>query len=353
MLKNINKIYLQKSKKFIFIILLLNLIATISIAENVTNSAVVYMYHRFGEPDNPSTNISLEQFKKQLEELSKPKYNVVKLEYIIDSIITQTQLPTNTIAISIDDGHNSIIKKAWPLLKEYNFPVTLFISTDSIDSKYKNYLTWDQIRTLKKEGADIGAHTKTHPHLHTMSVSEIKEEIEYSNKRYLSELGEMPKLFAYPFGEANSQVIKIIQDYKFKAAFGQHSGVINETSDLNYLPRFSINEKYGSIDRIKFSGNAKGLGIYDLTPIDPEFSENPPFIGFSLLDKSLSKSLNCFIFDGSGNIESEIYNFEERIEIRLQRKIKEGRVRMNCTAKDNQNNWRWFGHQFIMPNYLD
>ena len=52
-------------------------------------------------------------------------------------------------------------------------------------------------------------------------------------------------------------------------------------------------------------------------------------------------------------LNTDIYKFEERIEIRLKRKLKSGRVRMNCTAKGIDGFWRWFGHQFIMPKYLD
>ena len=322
-------------------------------ANNVKNSAVVYMYHRFGEPDYPSTNITLDQFQKHLQEFDKQEYNVLSLEFIIDSIITETPLPENTVAISIDDGDKSILTKAWPLIKKYGYPVTIFIATEPIDAKYNNYLTWDEIRLLKKEGADIGAHTRTHPHMHKLTTEEIKNEIEHSNKRFLNELNEVPKLFAYPFGEANENVINIIKDYGFKASFGQHSGIINETSDFNYLPRFSLNEKYGDIERVKFSSKAKGMGVYDLIPKNQEFSENPPFIGLSLLDKNLSSSINCFIFDSDGNIETDLYKFEERIEIRLKRKLKGGRVRMNCTARGNDGFWRWFGHQFIMPQYLD
>ena len=73
---------------------------------------------------------------------------------------------------------------------------------------------------------------------------------------------------------------------------------------------------------------------------------NPPFIGFSLLDEKLSINLNCFIFDNKGLVEHDLYKFNERIEIRLQRKLSKGRSRLNCTAKDKNNIWRWFGHQF-------
>ena len=123
-------------------------------------------------------------------------------------------------------------------------------------------------------------------------------------------------------------------------------GIINETSNMYYLPRFSLNEKYGEIERVKFAASSKGLGVYDFIPSNPTIDENPPFIGFSLLDEKLTRSLNCFIFDMNGQVEREIYKFNERIEIRLSRELSKGRSRMNCTAKDSDGNWRWFGHQF-------
>ena len=59
------------------------------------------MYHRFGESDYPSTNITLEQFQSHLEEFKTQDYNVLPLEFIVDSILTESALPNNTIAISI------------------------------------------------------------------------------------------------------------------------------------------------------------------------------------------------------------------------------------------------------------
>ena len=220
------------------------------------------------------------------------------------------------------------------------------MTTGTIARNNKSYLNWDQIRKLKEEGVMIGAHSHTHAHMPDLEIQEVKEEIELSNKIFLKELGEIPSLFAFPYGEASSEIIKLIKDYKFKVAFGQHSGIINETSNMYYLPRFSLNEKYGEIDRVIFAASSKGLGVYDFIPTNPTITENPPFIGFSLLDEKLSSSLNCFIFDMKGQIEREIYKFNERVEIRLNRELSKGRSRINCTAKDVMGNWRWFGHQF-------
>ena len=339
--------YLNLKKKLPFFLLVFFILLCNSIqANNIKNSAVVFMYHKFGNPIHPSTNISMEQFNKHLIEFSNAKYNVKSLEFIVDTIINDGKLPNNTIGISVDDADRSFLTKAWPLLKKNGFPVTLFVTTNTIVKGNKNYLDWDEIRQLKSDGVEIGAHSHTHSHLANKSIEELKDEIERMNRIFLRELGEIPTLFAYPYGETDEKIFELLKDYNFKVAFGQHSGVINETSNLHYLPRFSLNEKYGGIDRVKFAANTLGLGIYDLTPTNPNIFENPPFIGFSLLDQKLSNNINCFIFDKKGEVKNELFKFNERIEIRLLRELSNGRTRLNCTSKDKENNWRWFGYQF-------
>ena len=317
-------------------------------ANNIKNSAVTFMYHKFGISKYPTTNITLDQFDKHLEEFSKPKYNVKSLDYILDTIINDGDLPNNTIGISVDDADRSFLTAAWPRLKEKGFPVTLFVTTSTIVENNKNYLNWNEIRQLKAEGVVIGAHSHTHEHLADYTLEELQKEIEKSNKIFLKEIGKIPNLYAYPYGEADEKIFDLLKKYKYKAAFGQHSGAINETSNLYYLPRFSLNERYGEIDRVKFTANVLGLGVYDLIPTNPHIIENPPYIGFSLLDQLLTQTIECFMFDNSGQVENELFKFNERIEIRLLRKLNKGRSRLNCTARDKNNNWRWFGHQFVI-----
>jgi peptidoglycan/xylan/chitin deacetylase (PgdA/CDA1 family) len=319
-----------------------------SYASNIKNSAVVFMYHKFGVSKYPSTSVKIEQFDEHLKEFSKSKYSVESVEFIIDTIINDGDLPKNTIGISIDDADKSFYEVGWPKFREMGFPVTLFVNTSTIHENNKNYLNWDQIRELVNEGVSIGAHSHSHYHMSDLSIEEVRDEIEISNNIFLKELGSIPPLFAFPYGEANEEIINLLKEYKFKVAFGQHSGVINETSNLYYLPRFSLNERYAEIDRVKFAANAKGLGIYDFIPTDPTISENPPYIGFSLLDEKLVPSIDCFVFDSKGQVEKELFKFNERIEIRLKRKLTEGRSRVNCTAKGSDNQWRWFGHQFYL-----
>ena len=306
------------------------------------------MYHKFGISKYPSTSVTLDQLDSHIKELKKNKYNIKSLDFIINTIINDGQLPENVIGISIDDADRSFLNIAWPKFKKNNIPVTLFVSTSTITKNSKSYLSWDEIRKLKNEGVTIGSHSHNHSHMPDLSTKEIIKEIETSNKIFLKEIGRVPTLFAYPYGESDNRIINELKKYKFKIAFGQHSGVINETSNNYYLPRFSLNEKYGTVERFTFAASSRGLGVYDFIPIDPTLSENPPYIGFSLLDEKLVPSLDCFVFDSNGTVDKELFKFNERIEIRLKRKLTSGRSRINCTAKDIKGNWRWFGHQFYL-----
>ena len=108
-------------KFYIALIFIILTYSNISHANNVKNSAVVFMYHKFDVPKYPSTNIRPEQFEEHLNEFSKTKYNVLPLEYIIDTIINDGDLPNNTIGLTVDDADKSFLTYAWPKLKEKNF----------------------------------------------------------------------------------------------------------------------------------------------------------------------------------------------------------------------------------------
>ena len=130
-------------KKICFLIcIIFNLLFVNStiLANNIKNSAVVFMYHKFNTPKYPSTNITADQFEDHLEEFTKDKYNILSLEYIVDTIINDGELPNNTIGISIDDADKSFLDYAWPKFKENNIPVTLFVNTSTIRNISKNYL---------------------------------------------------------------------------------------------------------------------------------------------------------------------------------------------------------------------
>ena len=310
------------------------------------NYANILMYHRFGETTHPSTNIKLQQFINHIDELNREEYHVLNLNKIVKAIKNEEQIPDRSVAITIDDAYLSVYENAWPILKKNGFTFTLFVSTDVIDQRLKNYMNWDQIRELMDHGVTIGSQTKTHPHMHRLSKEEKINEINHSNSRFINELGFKPNLFAYPYGEYDIETIEVIKESDFVAAFGQHSGVAHFSAGLFELPRFAMNENYGGFDRLKLAINALPLEVIDVSPRNPLLTQNPPNFGFTLTkNNSPQKIVRCFASDKIGTKTTRIGR--SRIEVRMNRSFHRARGRINCTMEASNGRWRWFGNQFL------
>ena len=311
------------------------------------NYASVIMYHRFGDSRYPSTNIKKEQFLKHINELLKPEYNVVSIQKALLAINDIALIKDKSVVITIDDAYSSVYNYAWPIFKKHNLPFTLFISTDVIDNKTPGYMSWEEIRTLRDHGVTIGSQTKSHHHMFKLSKEEIIEELTISNKRFIDEIGSRPKIFAYPYGEYNLEVLEQVKLHGFVAAFGQHSGVAHKSLGMYELPRFAMNEKYGDMDRFLLAVNALPMPISDLSPKNPVILKNPPNYGFTLSEKIEPKNaVRCFANNGLKANTKRLGKY--RIEIRLNGPFSKGRGRINCTMAGYDNRWRWLGRQFII-----
>mgnify|MGYP000653037650 CR=1 FL=1 len=84
------------------------------------NYASFIMYHRFGDSRYPSTNIRKEQFESHINELIKPKYNVVDIKKAFKAINEEELINDRSIVITIDDAYSSVFDYAWPIFKKYN-----------------------------------------------------------------------------------------------------------------------------------------------------------------------------------------------------------------------------------------
>lgn len=313
------------------------------------DSAVIIMYHRFNEPEFPSTNIRLDQFDQHLSELTSGKYSVLPLPEIIAALKAGRALPDRTVGITVDDAYASVFEHAWPRLKKAGLPFTLFVATEPVDRGLKGIMTWDQLRTLKNDGVTIGHHTVSHGHMAAAPAIRNTAEIDDASARFKAELGAVPTIFAYPYGEAGSALENLVESKGFTAAFGQHSGVVHASLGFYNLPRFALNENFGGIDRFRLAVNALALNVADMTPRDPLIAGvNPPAMGFTVVPprpKGLDR-LSCFashLPEGRARLEN-LGNV--RFEIRVDKPFPEGRTRINCTSPGPEGRWYWFGRQF-------
>jgi len=304
------------------------------------------MYHRFNESKYPSTNIQMEIFDHHIKIIQDLNYNFYNPKFFVEEF--EKPKSEKKILITIDDGFKSFYKEAWPYLKKNKIPFILFVSTEPVGKN--GYMTWEEIKEVENfDFAFIGHHSHTHEYLIDMSNEDFIKDIEIASKIFQKELGYIPEIFSYPFGEYS----KFMKDYiskNFKIAFGQHSGVIDINKDKFELPRFPINEKYGDLKRFKSLINYHPLEYKSLKPTEKKISDknNPPELVIEFFnDQKNINNINCYSNDG-GNWKKSNLKFEgQNLIINFDKKFIPRRGRINCSLNDN-GKWRWFGTQFTV-----
>ena len=301
------------------------------------------MYHRFNEYKYPSTNIQMDVFTQQIQEIKRLEYNFydpkdLEKNFYIAKI-------EKKILITIDDAFSSFYNFAWPYLKKEKIPFILFVSTESVGKN--GYMTWDQINELEKETfAYIGNHSHSHSYLVDLENDDFITDIKTSSSIFKEKLGYNPIFFSYPFGEYSSLIKKYISK-NFNFSFGQHSGVIDVNKDRHELPRFPINEKYGDLKRFNFLINLNPLQYKTLYPSDKYLiNNNPPKFSVDFFNEQKNiNNINCFSDEGD-KWDKSIINFNKKtLKLKFREKFNFRRGRVNCSLNDN-GVWRWFGVQF-------
>ena len=307
------------------------------------------MYHRFEENKYPSTNIKLKDFKEHLKIIQENKINFVNPKNFENDLTNKKA--QRKILLTIDDGFLSFYENAWPILKSKKIPFILFISTREVGNF--NYMSWGQIKEISEENfVEIGNHSHTHEYLADENNEVIREDIEKSISIFKTNLGKNSNFFSYPFGEYSNNFKNIIKQFGFEFAFGQHSGVIDETKDFYELPRYPINEKYGEIKRFKSLTKTLPFKYKKISPEEKYLlqSKNPPNVKIEFYEniKNL-KSVGCYSNEGNKWRQSDI-NFENSntLVVNLAEKFIGERGRINCSLRDPSGLWRWLGIQFVI-----
>ena len=320
--------------------------------QNIDDFGIIsLMYHRFEENKYPSTNIKLIDFKKHLKIIKENNISFIQPKNFENEL--KNSKKKRKILLTVDDGFSSFYKNAWPLIKEQRIPLILFISTREVGSP--NYMTWDEIREIKKEDfVEIGNHSHTHEYLVDENSEIIKKDLKKSMSIFKNELGENSVFFSYPFGEYSSEFKNIIKALGFKYAFGQHSGVIDETKNFYELPRFPINEKYGEIKRFKSLTKTLPFKYKEILPAEKYLRQdkNPPKVKIEFFENIRNlQSLNCYSNEGDRWRQSDIkFESSNKLLINISEKFVGERGRINCSLRDPSGFWRWLGLQFVVSD---
>ena len=212
------------------------------------SGVTVLIYHRFGEDKYPTTNIGVARFREQMEYLKNNDYRVITLQQLVRHLHDRNGLPERSVVITIDDGYRSVYENAWPVLRDYGYPFTVFLYAKATENRHGNYMTWEQVRELKAAGVDFQDHGFAHDHMAfkpaNMDMDEYRTWIRADltlSRRILSEkLHEPPRFFAIPYGEYNKTLLEEIRALGYEAILLQDPGSVSSDTDPFSIPREPI-----------------------------------------------------------------------------------------------------------------
>jgi peptidoglycan/xylan/chitin deacetylase (PgdA/CDA1 family) len=319
--------------------------------------ASVFIYHRFADPRYPSTDISLADFRSHLQLLKERGVTVLPLGEIVERLRKGQALPQSCAAISVDDAYRSFLEDGWPLLREFGFPVTLFVSSDAVGGR--DFVSWAELKELQAEGVEIGNHSAAHDYLLGRRRGEdeaawrqrVGSDLVRSQAELTARLGVTPQLFAYPYGEYSAALKELVRNAGFSAAFAQQSGVIGATSDLYSLPRFPVGGVYATLEEFRTKLAMRPLRVTILAPQDTLLrAQNPPLLKFSLDPSEVDpESLSCYSPGGNRCQLSSHEEAGQRVyEAVAERPLTERRSKYTLTAKGRDGrSWYWFSQLWI------
>jgi peptidoglycan/xylan/chitin deacetylase (PgdA/CDA1 family) len=216
-------------------------------------SVNVLMYHHIQDEKvakklgQAGLTVTPDWFDKQMQYLKDKQYNVLKVEDLVDYFSGKRALPKKAVVITLDDAYEDNYLSAYPILKKYNFPATIFTPTGLVN--VMDYLNWNEINDMKNSGLIYFAN-HTWSHHSALDKKEILEkEIGLADSQ-LNEKGlNTAKVFAYPYGKPSDGAEDVLAKLGYNIAFTTRNGNILCTKQKYTLPRIRVGNaplsKYG------------------------------------------------------------------------------------------------------------
>ena len=197
----------------------------------------ILMYHMVCETEDPKEKqycCHPTAFRKQMAYLKRAGFRVVEIDDLINSIMNSTSLPKKSIAITFDDGFADNYENAFPVLKKYGFPATMFVVSQLVGKTNewmqeegfpaRKLLGWEKLKDMSENGITIGSHTITHASLIDIEIKSAMHEISNSKSELEDALGKAVRYFAYPYGRFNQQIEELVAEAGYLGACSTRSG---------------------------------------------------------------------------------------------------------------------------------
>ena len=214
-------------------------------------------YHDFSNDlKETEMRINTQKFRAQMQCLKDQGLSVISMSDFSLWKQGKKSIPPRSVVITIDDGWSSVYTDAYPILKEFRYPFTVFLYTKYIDVQGRS-MSLSMIKEMQKNGATIGNHSMSHPYPAT-----VKSQMKKGPKSFLTylerEMGESKMLleksfnqkvttYCYPGGFHTEEMFAMGQKFQYDHMFTVLPGKIKRDTDDRALPRYVI---LGTYDRI-------------------------------------------------------------------------------------------------------
>jgi len=312
-----------------------------------------FVYHRFGDDLHPSTNIDLDLFEAQLKYLQENNYKTLTLSEALHILDTETDTSEKYVLITIDDAFKSFYTNALPLLNAYDMSATLFVNTETIGAP--SYMTWNEIEIAAASGIEIGNHSHGHNFFLNEDIDLFEADVETSQNLFRQRMGKAPDVYAYPYGEWNQDMAEVLKATGIKGAAAQNSGVIHPTANRYALPRFPMNNVYGTLNRFKEKLTVEAF-VEMKSTFENAGNGSMPYAHLSIrLPRSTFSKANIQGFVNGQPGQQQVLSSGNEWTIRLwtEETLLQRRTLFTITAMDIQGQWHWYSYQFVQPEIAD
>jgi peptidoglycan/xylan/chitin deacetylase (PgdA/CDA1 family) len=186
---------------------------------------------------------TLETLRSQFEAIRRGGFHVITLDALRDHLTRGTRVPSRPLVLTFDDNGAGIYENAFPLLKQYRFPATLFVHTNFVGkTTSKRHNTWDQLREMQRSGLiAVQSLTANHPEdLRTLSDADVTHEFRLSKFSLERRLGKPVYAFAYPYDNYDDRVARLARAAGFALGFTEDWGDAGDSVSLLTVHRYSI-----------------------------------------------------------------------------------------------------------------
>jgi peptidoglycan/xylan/chitin deacetylase (PgdA/CDA1 family) len=202
-------------------------------------------------------SLTKETLKNHFQFLKDNNIKVIKLSELIKRLENPAPFTEKVIVISFDDGFFSMYTKLLPMVKEFDYPIALFVYTDNIYTGANKNITWSKLKKIEEAGIDVECHSMSHADLEELSANmsetaqrKLFREI-YLSKRVIElYLNKTVDYFAFPYGRYNLKLIDFCRFSGYKRVFSTAYRANIITRDNYCLGRGHIKNNY-SLDFIK------------------------------------------------------------------------------------------------------